>query len=60
MQVFRNPMEKLLQQMEDNEIITNPKQAMRSLLYKVVYRCSYHAERLNRVARHIFHRHPKA
>jgi len=53
-------MEKLLQQMEDNEVITNPKQAWRSLLHKVVYRCSYHTDKLNRAARHIFHRHPKA
>jgi len=60
MRVYRSTMEKLLQQMEDNEVITNPKQAWRSLLHKVVYRCSYHTDKLNRAARHIFHRHPKA
>jgi hypothetical protein len=57
MQVFRSPMEKLLKQMEDNEVITNPKQALRSMLHKFVYRCVYHADRLNRAARHLFHRH---
>jgi hypothetical protein len=50
-------MEKLLKQMEDNEVITNPKQALRSMLYKVVYRCCYYVDRLSRATRHIFHRH---
>jgi len=49
-------MEKLLKQMEDNELITNPKQTLRSMLYKLVYRCCYHADRVNRAARQIFHR----
>jgi hypothetical protein len=57
MQVYRSPMEKLLKQMEDNEVITNPKQALRSMLYKVVYRCCYYVDRLSRAIRHIFHRH---
>ena len=57
MQIYRSPMEKLLKQMEDNEVITNPKQALRSMLYKVVYRCCYYVDRLSRAARHIFHRH---
>jgi hypothetical protein len=60
MQVYRSPMEKLLRQMEDNEVITNPKQAFRSLLYKVAYRCAYNIDRLSRFAWHIFHRQPKA
>ena len=58
MQVYRSPMEKLLKQMEDNEVITNPKQGLQSLLYKVVYRCCYHIDRLIRATRHLFHRHP--
>jgi hypothetical protein len=49
-------MEKLLKQMEDNEVITNPKQGLRSFLYKAVYRCCYHIDRLSRTARQIFHR----
>ena len=57
MQVYRSPMEKLLKQMEDNEVITNPKQALRSLLHKIGYRCCYHIDRLIRATRHIFHRH---
>jgi hypothetical protein len=56
MQVYRSPMEKLLKQMEDNQVITNPKQNLRSMLYKFIYRCCYHADRMNRAARHIFHR----
>jgi hypothetical protein len=51
-------MEKLLKQMEDNEVITNPKQTLRAMLYKLVYRCCYHVDRMNRAAWHIFHRQP--
>jgi hypothetical protein len=60
MQIHRSPMEKILKQMEDNEIITNPKQPFRSFFNKLVYRCSYQADRLNRVARHMFRRPPRA
>ena len=56
MEIFRSPMEKLLKQMEDNEVITNPKQMLRSMLYKFVYRCCYQADRLSRAARHLLHR----
>ena len=59
MQVHRSPMEKILKQMEDNEVITNPKQFLRSLLNKVVYRCGYHADKLNQAARKILHRRNK-
>jgi hypothetical protein len=60
MQIYRSPMEKILKQMEDNEIITNPKKPVRSLVNKVIYRCMYYADRLDQVARHIFHRQPRA
>jgi hypothetical protein len=60
MQVHRSPMEKLLKQMEDNEVITNPKQPFRSFFNKLVYRCSYHADKLNQAARHLFNRHPRS
>ena len=60
MQIYRSPMEKILKQMEDNEIITNPKKPVRSLFNKVIYRGMYYADKLDRVVRHIFHRHPRA
>jgi hypothetical protein len=59
MQVHRSPMEKLMKQMEDNEVVNDPKHALRSMFYKFVYRCGYHADRLSRATRHIFHRQPK-
>jgi hypothetical protein len=59
MQIYRSPMEKILQQMEDDEIITNPKKQVRSLANKLIYRYSYYADKLNQFARHIFHRSPK-
>jgi hypothetical protein len=53
-------MEKLIKQMEDNEVFNDPKQALRSMFYKFVYRCGHHADQLSRITRHIFHRPPKA
>ena len=48
MTTFRNPMEKTLQEQEDGEVITNPKEPVRTLFRKEAYRLQVWRERLRR------------
>jgi len=41
MDVYRSPMEKILQQQENDSVITNPKEPAKTLLRKIVYRRDY-------------------
>ncbi len=59
MNVYRSPMEKILKQMEDNEVINDPKRHIRSLAHKIAYRCAWHADRLHRLVWNICHRQPR-
>lgn len=49
MEVYRNPMEKILKEMENETVITNPKEPGKTFLRKTAYRFSYWADRLKRV-----------
>ena len=60
MHVYRSPMEKILQQLEDNTVITNPREPFRSFCYKLIYRCVYRADQINRLFKQIFHSHPRS
>ena len=59
MQIYRSPMEKILKQLEDNEVIANPKQYTGSLIKRIIYKFNYFSDKLNHLAKRIFHRHPK-
>lgn len=37
MQIYKSPMEKILKQMEDDTVITNPKNRTASLLRKIAF-----------------------
>ena len=37
MQIYRNPMEKILKQAENDTVITNPKEPFRTFLRKVLF-----------------------
>jgi len=52
MTVFRNPMEKILDQQENETIITNPKDRTRTFFRKVSYRLTVWADRLRRFVPH--------
>ncbi len=54
MKVYRNPMEKILDQQENDTIITNSKEPLRTLLRKCVYVFSRWVER----AKTLFRLHP--
>ena len=51
MRVYRNPMEKILDQQEMDTIITDPKQPARTFFRKVQYILSTWGERLRSVLR---------
>jgi len=47
MQVYRSPMEKILKQLEDDMVITNPKDRWRAFRLKFIYRCAYWVDRIS-------------
>ena len=49
MTVFRNPMEKILQQQENGTVITNPKEPVRTFFRKVAYRLAVWTDRVRRL-----------
>ena len=46
MDLYRSPMEKILQEAENDEVITNPKDRGKTFLRKLLYRFSYWSDRL--------------
>ena len=52
-------MEKILKQLEDNEVFSNPKQYVGSLLKKVIYKFNYFSNKLNQMARRVVNRRPR-
>ncbi|MFO7986300.1 MAG: hypothetical protein R6U38_10560 [Desulfatiglandaceae bacterium] len=46
MEIYRSPMEKILKQLEDSLVITNPKNRCKALRLKVIYRCAYWVDRV--------------
>lgn len=48
MTVFRNPMEKILDQQENETVITNPKDRFRTFLRKWAYRFAVWKDRVRR------------
>jgi len=46
MEIYRSPMEKILKQLEDSLVITNPKDRYRAFRLKLIYRCAYWADRV--------------
>jgi hypothetical protein len=51
METYRSPMEKILKQLENDLVITNPKDRGKAFRLKVVYRCAYWADRIGRIFR---------
>ncbi len=49
MPVFRSPMEKILEQQEDETVITNPKDRFGTFLRKMAYRYAVWKDRLRRL-----------
>ena len=49
MTVFRNPMEKILDKQENETIITNPKEPVRTFFRKVAYRLAVCRDRVRRL-----------
>ena len=52
MTVFRSPMEKILEEQENETVVTNPKEPTRTFFRKLAYRFEVWKDRLRRV----FHR----
>jgi hypothetical protein len=55
MTVFRSPMEKILDQQEDETVITNPKERFRTFCRKMAYRAAVWKDRVRR----LFSRQPR-
>ena len=49
MTVFRNPMEKVLEQQENETVITNPKDRVSTFFRKVAYRMAVWSDRVRRL-----------
>jgi hypothetical protein len=49
MMVFRNPMEKILEQQENETVITNPKERFRTFLRKMAFRLAVWKDRIRRL-----------
>lgn len=49
MTVFRNPMEKVLTEQENETVVTNPNEPFRTFLRKLAYRFAVWRDRLNRM-----------
>ena len=49
MMVFRSPMEKILEQQENETIITNPKEPVRTFFRKMAYRIAVWIDWLRRL-----------
>ena len=52
MTVFRNPMEKILEQQENGTVITNPKEPVRTFFRKVAYRLAVLVDWFRRLFSH--------
>jgi len=55
MTVFRSPMEKILDEQENETVVTNPKEPARTFFRKLAYRFAVWKDRLRR----LFQRPPK-
>lgn len=51
MTVFRSPMEKLLEQQENETVVTNPAEPFRTYLRKLAFKWAVLRERLRRLGR---------
>jgi hypothetical protein len=51
MTIYRSPMEKILEQQEENTVITSPKEPTRTFLRKIAYVCSCWKDKLQRIFR---------
>jgi hypothetical protein len=51
MKTYRSPMEKILKQLEDDLVITNPKERCKAFRLKIIYRCAYWADRIGKFFR---------
>jgi hypothetical protein len=51
MEIYRSPMEKILKQMENDTIITNPKEPGKTFFRKIAYLCAYWKDRLKRIVK---------
>lgn len=49
MDVYRSPMEKILQQQENDSVITNPNEPAKTLLRKLIYRRDYWWAKIKRL-----------
>lgn len=55
MTVFRSPMEKILDEQENETVVTNPKEPTRTFLRKMAYRFEVWKDRLRRLFRRSAH-----
>jgi hypothetical protein len=51
MALYRSPMEKILEQQEENTVITNPKEPARTFFRKIAYTYSCWKDKLQRIFR---------
>jgi hypothetical protein len=51
MKTYRSPMEKILKQLEDDLVITNPKERGKAFRLKIIYRCAYWVDRIGKFFR---------
>jgi hypothetical protein len=51
MAMYRSPMEKILEQQEENTVITNPKEPARTFFRKIAYIYSCWKDKLQRIVR---------
>jgi len=48
MNIYRSPMEKTLQELEDQTVISNPRDRIRTWMRKIAYRVAWWKDRFNR------------
>ena len=51
MTIFRSPMEKILEEQENETVITNPKRPIRTFFRKLAYRLAVFKDKLQRLVR---------
>ena len=51
MKIYRSPMEKILEKQEEDTIITNPRQPVRTLFRKIQYLLALGKEKLRNIGR---------
>lgn len=51
MTIFRSPMEKILEEQENETVITNPKEPIRTFFRKLAYRLAVFKDKLQRLVR---------